>query len=79
MKLTTFALFEKLVAKTSLFLSICSLAACAHTGTRVGVASPVATLGTPAMMQTSLGRLAVWDVGANVWGAPNCALAFNFF
>jgi hypothetical protein len=41
------------------------LVGCASTGTRVGAPSPLTNLGAPTMVQTTLGRLAVWDVGGN--------------
>jgi 3-oxoadipate enol-lactonase len=45
------------------FFSALLMAACASTGQSVGAKSPVASLGEPTMVSTSLGRLAVWDNG----------------
>jgi 3-oxoadipate enol-lactonase len=44
---------------------LCSslLLGCATNATRIGADSPVASLGAPKMVNTSLGRLAVWDTG----------------
>jgi 3-oxoadipate enol-lactonase len=39
------------------------MTACATTATGVGANSPIAALGTPTMINTSLGKLAVWDNG----------------
>jgi 3-oxoadipate enol-lactonase len=58
-------LVGKLLGKMAVVLAACALTACAHTGTRVGNTSPIASLGAPVMMPTSLGRLAVWEVGAD--------------
>jgi pimeloyl-ACP methyl ester carboxylesterase len=46
-----------------LLLSIQTLwiTGCTSTGQLVGTNSPIAALGAPSMVQTSLGRLAVWD------------------
>jgi 3-oxoadipate enol-lactonase len=38
--------------------------ACTTTGSAVGTKSPLASLGAPTMVATSLGRLAVWDTDA---------------
>jgi 3-oxoadipate enol-lactonase len=70
MRHSPLAFIKKSLGKLALLLGICMLGACAHTGTRIGVASPVAALGAPLMMQTSLGRLAVWDVGPELPGSP---------
>ncbi len=40
------------------------LSACATPAARVGVPSPLAQLGAPVMVATTLGKLAVWDTGA---------------
>jgi 3-oxoadipate enol-lactonase len=50
-------------SRVLVWLSALLLAACASTGTRVGAASPMASLGPPNMVPTALGRLAVWDTG----------------
>jgi 3-oxoadipate enol-lactonase len=50
-------------AVITLWISSLFLAACSTTGSGVGVSSPISALGAPTMTQTSLGRLAVWDIG----------------
>jgi 3-oxoadipate enol-lactonase len=67
---SAFTFVEKWLGRWALLLGVCALTACAHTGTRLGATSPVASLGAPVMMQTSLGRLAVWDVGSDIAGPP---------
>jgi 3-oxoadipate enol-lactonase len=49
--------------RLSLGIGSLILAACASGGTRVNASSPVAGLGGPTMVPTTLGRLAVWDTG----------------
>jgi 3-oxoadipate enol-lactonase len=63
MKADSLNYIGKSLLKVAVLLGIWSVAACAHTGSRVGVHSPLSALGTPLMMQTSLGKLAVWDTG----------------
>jgi 3-oxoadipate enol-lactonase len=50
-----------------------ALVGCSTTAMRIGAQSPVATLGKPEMISTSLGKLAVWDSAAQ--GAPLPAAA----
>jgi 3-oxoadipate enol-lactonase len=63
-------LLEKSLIQIALWLGIWSLSACAVTGNRIGVSSPLPALGPPSMIQTSLGRLAVWDAGPELVGPP---------
>jgi 3-oxoadipate enol-lactonase len=53
----------KVLWRVCVWISSLLLAACTSTGTRVGASSPIESLGAPAMVPTTLGRLAVWDSG----------------
>jgi 3-oxoadipate enol-lactonase len=66
--MTTMNLRQRMIAgrwlgRLSLSIGSLMLVACAGMGTRVSASSPVAGLGSPTMVPTSLGRLAVWDTG----------------
>jgi 3-oxoadipate enol-lactonase len=58
-----FFLSRNLIIKLIVIFVPFALCACASTGTRVGARSAISDLGSPAMIPTSLGRLAVWDTG----------------
>jgi 3-oxoadipate enol-lactonase len=67
-QVTTMTLQTRTVAglwfrRLALSIGSLMLAACASVGARVSAPSPVASLGAPTMVPTSLGRLAVWDTG----------------
>jgi 3-oxoadipate enol-lactonase len=56
--------FRRWLAVMSVPLVAMLTVACANTGKSIGAKSPLASIGDPTMVQTSLGRLAVWDIGS---------------
>ncbi len=63
MESVTNASLSTRLSRMAIWLGSLLLAACTSTGTRVGASSPMESLGSPTMVPTALGRLAVWDSG----------------
>jgi 3-oxoadipate enol-lactonase len=55
--------FTRRIAAMSLSVFALLMTACTSTGGTVGAKSPLGSLGNPIMVQTALGKLAVWDTG----------------
>jgi 3-oxoadipate enol-lactonase len=59
----TSAIFKHCLRVMCASVSVLLTAACTSAGSAVGSKSPIASLGEPLMVSTSLGKLAVWDTG----------------